>query len=1729
MPFDPNTAVLAKPRFDPSTARPVSAPESDTEFILRTTPELMAPAPQESYISKRTGGLVKLRGDEGFQVAETGLLPGQIARYIGESPELQAMGVRMGAAIPGSVIGAELGAPLGPIGSLVGAGIGGMTAAMGIEPLATRITPRDETAGEQLANVAQWAIPGSGRLPSRIDQALLESAIGAGQGQIYATTQSLADYGRLPTIEEAFPMVGGGMVLGGALGGIQNPTRVVPEIDPIQARPLIGTNIEPTELELMRRALAEPSLPQPTELVPEELSMMAAARGDVLTDAVATSEAASQQRIRALGERMMGPTTPEQKLQILDQEVRLQKDYLTDAEQRGALDLKQELQRQIKSQKMLEQAANAEQKAVAEQQKMLEAAQQPPEIPKSAQILAEPSANPPSLANVATEIGTQTSPYALQAELNKLTSASTQPQTAPIGIAQQVAAMDADAFRKWGSEIEGGFTPKAYEIGIAVIGNSSAIDELKAARTAAEEEVAVAREAMRGGDETAIDTASSLAAKVQFFSEAIGAAENTGSAATADVVKAAHVASAPTAEPVAIAVAASPRSAEQRLNDAGMGLPPVSSMSREAKRAELDAAGITEYNGKPLDAANPAQISAAVGKLRRGELGSERGAISPRALAPIASSGAGFSAGWMTAPDKQEDETDEQYQARRLARAAAFSVGGGIGLPAITALGRLRPSRSILAPKTSNPSLASARKALAAEPAAKKSMFDVLVDAKNDFIFRMNTAAAPIGSDLQRPIYEAAGKKFNKGKYYDLEDRFEDLSGAQVKAQQEASPLYNLVHSIPSKLRPRLSEYLFLRRVQDRLERIPLETQRLQDAVGIAQAELDAAKQAHKGSKTLGNAKQVEESKLALSSAIKRLNEEGERLRVAGWSLDDPAQNNPADALNALQAEVGQQNYQSLDDAATAYQKIMADNLRKDYEAGFLEKGVYDAITSESKFYSPFKVMKYYEDDQPFSSGGGRRTTSVKPDYQAITGIDDDEFRVANPLIPSYEQLYKSSIKRQKNEFLRRVASLAALDKTGDFIKVVKDGDAARSGFDAIGFWRNGEKVRMEVPEKVADVLNDKNGFMSVANRMSFLRGLTLANSVFKFGATGAQIPFMLSNFLVFDPARAAIMGKYGVKNPADLVKFFMLDYPVGLYNAARVSFGPSIDRVTMGATNLGTPNELGERWLKSGAAQSTFSQIFTPEAFERQLPTDRTLSRIAMDEKFGLQTLLNLSARVSNTLEATPKIASLRRALSQNNYDQAVTSQTASGGISLTKKVNFSSLTKDQQRRAMEEISHELRNYAGSPDFSRMGADMPLLNIVLPFTNARWQGFVADAGRLANQRTPEGRAALARLSAMAAFPAAALMWWNLKPENKDDYYQIPERERMRGYFIPLYEDAEGDATVMSQSFVNGSLVDNKPAYKDVDGTSIRQYRVIPKRETPQVVANLTEGFVRWTEQDAKEAFKGLGDTVMQTALPVSLEGDTAEERLASMVAGVTPPIRLTAEIAANRDFFRRRDIVPESMAKAAPEEQYRDSTPMVYRDAANAMPDDLPKSLRSPLALQKITEDMTGGFVRQFTERPDKPERSFSDRATSRFERSDYVDESSRRRARDVAVQEYETERVRNGRTADKIADLIVKNNDAEYTAAIISAGMEKGIITPAVARAIESKLREAGKKYGNEESSIANYIPKGARARYYAERLADMTETEGNEYIRQQHEARLLDREIMAALIKLNPQPKK
>ncbi len=104
--------------------------------------------------------------------------------------------------------------------------------------------------------------------------------------------------------------------------------------------------------------------------------------------------------------------------------------------------------------------------------------------------------------------------------------------------------MSPDEFFKWANAVEGGFTTQAYNEGIAAIGDAAKLADLKARQEQALAEYNQAsnatKNASREEQAAASDTLMSLGSKVQFFNEAVGAAENTGSAKGAPEVRAAH-------------------------------------------------------------------------------------------------------------------------------------------------------------------------------------------------------------------------------------------------------------------------------------------------------------------------------------------------------------------------------------------------------------------------------------------------------------------------------------------------------------------------------------------------------------------------------------------------------------------------------------------------------------------------------------------------------------------------------------------------------------------------------------------------------------------------------------------------------------------------------------------------------------------------------------------------------------------------------------------------------------------------------------------------------------------------------------------------------------------------------------------------------------------------------------------------------------------------------------
>jgi len=150
-------------------------------------------------------------------------------------------------------------------------------------------------------------------------------------------------------------------------------------------------------------------------------------------------------------------------------------------------------------------------------------------LPKSTRTLVEPQVKPPSIANAATEIATQTkgSPGALQARLNEMTAVPA-PPPAQAATPAAIAALDAAGFRAWAQAQPEGLTGTALEHGRAAAQDAKMLAELKAGKEAVDAEVRAAMEAYKTLPQEAkmgaLNEMTSLTSKAQYFNEALAEA-----------------------------------------------------------------------------------------------------------------------------------------------------------------------------------------------------------------------------------------------------------------------------------------------------------------------------------------------------------------------------------------------------------------------------------------------------------------------------------------------------------------------------------------------------------------------------------------------------------------------------------------------------------------------------------------------------------------------------------------------------------------------------------------------------------------------------------------------------------------------------------------------------------------------------------------------------------------------------------------------------------------------------------------------------------------------------------------------------------------------------------------------------------------------------------------------------------------------------------------------------
>lgn len=656
------------------------------------------------------------------------------------------------------------------------------------------------------------------------------------------------------------------------------------------------------------------------------------------------------------------------------------------------------------------------------------------------------------------------------------------------------------------------------------------------------------------------------------------------------------------------------------------------------------------------------------------------------------------------------------------------------------------------------------------------------------------------------------------------------------------------------------------------------------------------------------------------------------------WTIDDVNR-----VLPALLEKLGPEKSARLEQFGQYMQREADKDLLLMVESGRMSKEMYAQIKARNDFYAPFFVTNKLGEIDGNIGRGGSVTSSIDTQAElskAMKGFDSEDIRIGDIFTAFKRNKYIANVLAEKNKAMLDLADLGIADKDGKFIRFINKPSLAPEGFEAVSYLKDGQQKYMAVDKGVAKAISGMSPMeLGVMNKWLQLGALGL-----RAGATSMNAAWLVANTPI-DLLRQATMSKYGIKSPKDLIPWS------GYANDFAQALGSAIAANAPG--RFKTHTDLYKAYLESGAARSNFQSVISQDSFTKSVlrGDDSTVAKlVGVADKY----ILGTPSAISNMLEETTKLMGLKRGMRFENID---------------------SLTKAERDQAMQRIAYEVRNYSGSPDFSKFGTLGRQANLLFMFANARAQGIAADVSRLVGQTGKrEAAESWAKLGAIFGVPAALLWSINNSPENKADYDQLSQRDKDNFFNLPLF-DADG-----------------KPKYSvDKYGRKVRDYARFPKRDIPSLMSNTIEKALDYYQTQDPEAVSKWAESMAEGVSPVSISGRTPTERLSSVLSSVNPAAKVAFEQATNYDLFRKRAIVPPALQDVSPRLQFNETTPEVYKQVANAVPGV------SPLRMQQAVEGLTGGALSQFVK---KDRVGVSEEAnnplTSRFFRTSGIDETN-------------------------------------------------------------------------------------------------------------------------------------
>jgi len=553
-------------------------------------------------------------------------------------------------------------------------------------------------------------------------------------------------------------------------------------------------------------------------------------------------------------------------------------------------------------------------------------------------------------------------------------------------------------------------------------------------------------------------------------------------------------------------------------------------------------------------------------------------------------------------------------------------------------------------------------------------------------------------------------------------------------------------------------------------------------------------------------------------------------------------------ALKDLQEKLGANSFKSVQKTAAAIYDYGRGILDYIHNNGIISDASYDAIKARNQMYVPFDVVEHLIDNEKVIPSNTMAFSVASQNL--IKSTKGTLKEIDEPINALVRKTIKTLDLVERNNVAKKVYQMKnMLGKSAEnFVRDYKEGDSIIKGWDKVSFIDNGEKRMFTVPNLVADVLHR----LSAKQADMLTRTASLGTRALRAGATSFNIAFIIPNaFRDFETA--TLVSKYG---------FNMADWSRGFWQSLKAS-----------ASDLGikVDDSIYQNYLKSAGEIGGYYSTYLNDIPK----TVKNLTKPQWQKVASLINPIKAISEMGKVIERTPRLGVFMKALSNGE------TPTAAGFMSREATV----------------------------DFSKMGETGRILNLWVPFINARLQGEVNIAKSLkAALGNPKRMAELSfKIAGLSTVPFVASYYSNIK-----NFPQVWKD-------IADYEKANNVILILGSHKDDSGRYDQIIKFPKGDWN----YFIDPIQDVLEYINGNTPNLLTALAENS------LMDYIPLSTTPQVNVGKTIEQGASQLLP---TPIKAAVQDLTNMDLYKMRPIVNSTMAKASAREQYQPYTPQIAK-----------------------------------------------------------------------------------------------------------------------------------------------------------------------------------------------------